>query len=130
AVYRCPPLREGGVVGDEPGQRAIDLREGVGGLRQGAQRECPCEVAWRGDQERKERGKLADEELEHLILTVAPNEACDVVVEGLEPPECAAAFLRLAAIERDALGLLAQPYQREAEVRLDVLLQSGEADQR
>ena len=130
AVHGRAPLREGGVVGDEPGQRGVDLPEGVRELGQGAKRERAREVARRGDQQRKEIGKLADEGLEHQVLAVAQDQALDVVVQGLETAERNATFLRLAAIERDALGLLAQPYQTEAEVGLDTALHVVQADQR
>ena len=39
-------------------------------------------------------------------------------------------FARLAAVERDAFTVLAQPHQREAEIRLEALLVEIERDQR
>ena len=64
------------------------------------------------------------------ILVAAQDDALEIVVEGSEPAERDAALLRFAAIERDALGLLAKTHETEAEIRLDRLLPVVEADQR
>src|ERR1041384_2227175 len=128
-VHRCTPHCEDVVVADEPGERVVDLPEGVGDLHQDTKRNCPGEVTRSSDQQREEIGKLTDEELEGQELAVTQDEAFDIVVDRLEAVERDAAFLRFAAIERDALGLLAQTHQTEAEVCLDALRPIIEADE-
>ena len=55
------PVGQLGIGIDEPGQRALHLREGIGGLRQHAERDLPGEVLRRRHDDRKHRRGLAVE---------------------------------------------------------------------
>jgi hypothetical protein len=46
--------------------------------------------------------------LEDQELIAAQDDSLEIVIEGSEPPKSDAALARFAAIERDALGLLAK----------------------
>jgi len=111
-----------GVTADDERQRFLHLAKGRDNLHQPAQLDTLGEIFRRGDEERKYKRDL-------LVAGGEPGEplaaADDVPPIGDDAAEAAvedAIFMRLAAVERDALGVLAQPHQAEAEIGLEALL--------
>src|SRR5215469_14231322 len=88
----------------------------------------------------EERRRGAEEREDHRDLGIArgkPREplapADDIPPIADHPAEAVVehvVFVALAAVERDALGMLAQPHQAEAEIGFEALLVEHQTDQR
>jgi hypothetical protein len=59
-VHGRPPLGNAGIAADEPGQRLVEALKCICGLDQPAELDRAGEISGRGDQQRKERGTLAE----------------------------------------------------------------------
>ncbi len=106
------------------------MLECIRGLHQPAELDGARKIARRGDEQREEGGELAGDDLEGEVFGAAQDESLEILIERSEAAERDGALLRLAGIERDALGLLAQPHQAEAEIGLEALLAVAQRDQR
>ena len=123
------PLGDAGVGVDKPTERGLDLAEGEGGLGQPAQ----------GDRARKEPRRRHEDGKDGRRLAVPRREEGQAAL-GLHqsppgPPDVAEGdaqlllLVRLAAIERDALGVLADADHAKPEVGIGALQIEVDADQ-
>ena len=80
SVDRRPPLGEGSVAADEPGQRLVNTLKCMRGLNQHTELDRAGEISRRGDQQPKERGELAEQQLEYPDTVAAQDDPLEIVV--------------------------------------------------
>ncbi len=122
-------LARDGICADEPGHAALHVAEGVGGLRQAAQRKLAGEIARCRDDDGEDDGDLVVAGDQGVQQLGPPHDRPPVVDHVAEPVAQVQLLLRLAAIERDAFDVLPQAHQGVAEIRLDPLLAEAQGDQ-
>ena len=129
AIHDGAQLGQDRVVVDEERERALHLAEGRRRLGHHAERNG-------AGKEPRRRHEIGEDDRELGIARLVEGELrlgeqhAPAVVEhvGEARVECLGLVL-LAAIEGDALGILAHAHQREAEIRLEALLLEVERDQ-
>ena len=95
-----------------------------------AQRHRAGEEARRGHDVREDDRELRVERGEPVELLPLAHEPHQLPITAPKRSRKPAELLALAAVERHAFAVLAQPHQRKAEVGLEALLVEVEADQR
>src|SRR5260370_18073019 len=122
-------MSEGGVVGDEKGQRVLHLTESGGSLGHHAEGDCAREEPWRRYDIGEDDRKLSIAALIERKLCLCEQDTPAVVEDVGEPGIQRIDLALLATIERDALGVLAHTYQPEAKIRFKALLLEVERNQ-
>ena len=124
------PFGDVGIGIDDEGQRVLHGDEGVGDLHQPAELDLLGEIARRRDEIGKDDGDLGIARGEPGEIFPPHHDAPEIVEDVGEAAAEDLALGHLAAIEGDAFGVLAQPHQAKAEIRLEALLREIERHQR
>ena len=114
----------------EPRQRALHGAEGARDLRQAAERDRAGEEPVAGDEEREHDRHLVVADRERVDPLRDPHQVPPVLPDALDPAAEVPVLGRLAPVERDAFGVLAEADERVAEIGLALLLLEVEADER
>src|SRR2546423_9836024 len=136
AVKAAQPLDDRLVFGDlgvarhNERKRILHLAEGRGDLHQPAELDLLCEIARRRDDKREDDRQLLLAAGEPGELLASTNDVPPIQHAVRKTVLEYAVFAALAAIKRDALGMLAQAHQAEAEIRLIALLVEQKRHQR
>ena len=129
AVARGAPLGELGEVVDQPAERPLHAREGLGGLHQAAELDLSAQVARQRHDQRHDRREVGQRTGEQREVALPARLA---VPGGAQLEQRAAqplALVALAAQQRDALGVLARAVEARAEICLAALAHVARLDQ-
>ena len=127
-VHDGAQLSQRGVVVDEERQRPLDLAKGGGRLGHHAQGDGAGEETGRRHDEGKDDGELGITLLVDEELRLGEQDPPAVGEDVGEARIQRLRFTLFATVQGDALGILAHPDQREAEVRLELLLLEVQRD--
>ncbi len=104
------PRREGGVVVDDPGHRALHLAERIDDAHQPAELHLAREIAGGGDDDGEDNRHLRIAGDQRVELLGPPHDAQPVLDHVDEAAAQLLLLLLLAAVEGDALHVLAQAH--------------------
>ena len=114
--------RDLGIGVDDEGERGLHRGKGVDHLHQPAERDLLGEIARRHHDHREDHRHLGVARGEPVQKLAAFHDPPKIVVEEREALPEDVELRLLAAVERDAFGVLAQTHQAVAEIGLETLL--------
>ena len=115
---------------DDDRERRTQRQEGGARLGDLTELDLAGEVGRREDDDRHQREQQVVGVGEERDVALPPDHQDRVLHDRVQTPEQLDLFAPLAAVERDRLGVVAQPDQAVAEVRLATSLREVDADQR
>ena len=115
---------------NEIGHAVLDAAKRTGGLHHGTEGDFACEVAWGGDDERKDHRDLVEPGGEGVEQLRAVHDLAEIGDHRGEAGLRGGALLRLSAVQGDAFEVLAHPGEAEPEIRFDPLLAEVQRSQR